>query len=55
MKQEGVNEDDDQDEGEPEWMFTAPLCLVCQKGRESSVYPGTCDKCGIAYPSGRWR
>ena len=54
MMQEGVNEDEDEGEGqdEPEWAFAAPLCLVCQRGRESSVYPGTCEKCGIAYPLG---
>ena len=54
MREEGANEDDDQDEDEPqpEWAFASPLCLLCQRGRESSAYPGTCDKCGIAYPLG---
>ena len=52
MREEGVNEDHDQDESEPEWAFTTLPCLLCQKGRESSAYPGTCDKCGIAYPLG---
>ena len=50
MREEGANEDDDQDE--PEWTYMTPPCLLCQKGRESSAYPGTCDKCGIAYPLG---
>ena len=50
MMQEGAN--DDEDEGEPEWEFATPPCLVCQRGRESSAYPGTCERCGIAYPLG---
>lgn len=52
MKQEGVNEDDDQDDGEFEWAFTSLPCLLCQRGCESSAYPGTCEQCGIAYPLG---